>query len=110
MLESVPRPQTLKLRSLVLDELEKPREFPLIDQIQADSKDRLWVRTFEGYGTGLATWMIVLPGGRPLARAILPTAMKLLEVGSDYLLGLTRDADGVESVGLYHYRLPSQAQ
>ena len=79
----------------------------MIDQIKADSKDRLWIRSFEGYGTELATWVIVLPDGKPMARALLPTSIRLLEIGTDYLLGLNRDADGVETVEFYRYRLPS---
>jgi hypothetical protein len=107
MIEAEPRVQSHKPMTLVLEDLPKPTDFPLIDQIQADVGDRLWVRTFTGYGSDLATWLILRPEGRPIAQAILPSELQVLEIGKDYLLGVLRDADGVESVGLYRFKLPA---
>lgn len=107
MIEAEPRVQSHKPMALVLEDLPKPPEFPLIDQIRADVGDRLWVRTFTGYGSDLATWLILRPGGRPMAKALLPSGLRVLEIGKDYLLGVLRDADGVESVGLYRFQLPA---
>ncbi len=100
-----PTVEERELRSEVLKELSRPRRFPLIDQVRSDPEDRLWVRTFTGYGSDPASWLVVSPAGKPLARALLPQDLQILEIGKDYLLGLTRDADQVESVGLYPLRV-----
>ena len=89
----------------VLKELRPPPFFPLIDQIHADSEDRLWVRTFQGYGSAQSAWLIVGEDGKTLANAILPRNLQPLEIGPDYLLGLSRDTVGVETVGLYRVQL-----
>lgn len=103
--EAEPRLQTQQVLAGVLKELRPPAHFPLIDQIHADSEDRLWVRTFRGYGSAQATWLIVGQDGKTLADAILPRNLQPLEIGPDYLLGLSRDTVGVETVGLYRVQL-----
>lgn len=105
--EAEPRLRTQQVLAGVLKELSPPTFFPLIDQIHADSEDRLWVRTFQEYGSAHATWLIVGNEGQRLAEASLPRNLQILEIGPDYLLGLSRDADGVETVGLYPFRLPA---
>lgn len=106
LIESEPLSESQNLRERVLQELPQPKLFPLIDEIQGDVGDRLWVRTFRGYESQFADWLILRATGELLARASLPRGLQILEVGEDYLLGLARDADGVESVGFYRFRLP----
>jgi hypothetical protein len=105
--EAEPRLTTQKVLTEVLKELPPPAFFPLIDQIHADSEDRLWVRTFQGYGSEHATWVIVGDQGQTLAEAILPRNLQVLEIGSDHMLGLSRDDADVETVRLYRLRLPA---
>lgn len=105
--EAEPRLRTQQVLAGVLKELRPPEQFPLIDQIHVDSEDRLWVRTFRGYGSAQTTWLIVGDNGKTLAEAILPRNLEILEIGPDYLLGLSRDSVGVETVGSYRVRLPA---
>lgn len=108
LVEAEPLRESQKLRAEVLGELSPPPLFPLIDQIAADGRDRLWVRTFDGYLSDSATWLILRSNGETLARAILPRRLEVLEIGEGYLMGLTRDADGVEIVEFYRMKLPTQ--
>lgn len=108
LVEHLPSAEERQVHQAVLKEISSPREFPLIDEVQVDSRDRLWVRTFAGYGTKLATWIVLSPEGRPLFRVMMPDALRTLEIGDSYVLGLARDADGVESVSFHPIRLPSR--
>lgn len=88
----------------VLDEVPRPRTFPALDRIAADQAGRLWVRTLHNYGTEAASWAVVSASGALLALVALPRGLQPLDIGVDYFVGLTRDADGVERVSVR--RLP----
>lgn len=47
---------------------------------------------------GRAHWMVMSADGRELAAVRMPAGVELLEVGANAILGLHRDADGVETV------------
>ena len=102
-IEDEPLERTRKLLSVVLGELPQAKTFPRVDRIQADAADNLWVRTFDNYGTRLATWVIVSSTGQPLAVAVSPRSLRVLEIGRDYLLGVSADSDGVERVLVYRF-------
>ncbi len=106
LVELLPVAEDREFRDRVLKEVSPPAQFPLIDELHADARDRLWVRTFAGYGTDLATWILLSPDGRPLLQALLPGGLRILEIGDRHLLGLAKDADDVESVALYSLRSP----
>jgi hypothetical protein len=48
-------------------------------------------------------WSVLGADGRWVADVVLPRGFYLLEAGADYVLGVERDADDVESVTLYEY-------
>lgn len=106
-LNAEPMRENRQLMAEVLREVPRPAAFPLIDRIRGDSEDRLWVRTFAGYGTSDATWLILSERGRLLARVIAPRELQILEIGKDYVLGVSQDRDGVETVSLYRFLFPS---
>jgi hypothetical protein len=92
-----------KLGPTLLREIKPRDRFPLIDQIRADLAGNLWVRTFDNYGTPVATWVIFSPQGTPIALAATRRSLNVLEIGKDYLIGSRRDDDGVELVDLYTF-------
>ncbi len=102
-IDAEPLLETQKVLRSVLAELPVPREFPRIDRIHADAGNNLWVRTFDNFGTTVATWIIVSPDGTPQAVAATPRNLRILEIGLSHLVGVTRDADEVEEVVLYHF-------
>jgi hypothetical protein len=55
-----------------------------------------WVVDPEG-----ADWIVLDQQGRTVARVRTPPGVMVLEIGSDYILGLSRDELDVESVSLY---------
>jgi hypothetical protein len=88
----------------LLQELARPEEFPLVDQVRGDAVGYLWARTFDNYATGVATWLVVSQTGVPVAMVATPRSLRVLEIGEDYLLGVTRDNDGVERISLRSFR------
>lgn len=48
-----------------------------------------------------ARWRVLHPDGSPAAEVRTPEGVFLLEIGEDYVLGLSRDELDVETVGLY---------
>lgn len=74
--------------------LPDPRMLPPILGLVADVEGHLWVRE------SLERWSVFDPSGRWIASLDIPM-YKVFEVGSDYIVGLIKDEDGVESVVEY---------
>jgi hypothetical protein len=55
-----------------------------------------WVVDSEG-----AEWIVLDDQGQTVARVQTPPGVMVLEIGSDYIVGLSRDELDVESVSLY---------
>lgn len=87
----------------LLNEISPRDVFPLLDEIRADARGSLWVRTFDNFTTDIATWLVLSPTGVPIRLVATKRSLHILEIGTDYLLGLTRDDDGVERVEEYRF-------
>jgi len=83
------------------------REMPLTDGVPAftairlDPAEHVWVRRFTIPGETRETWGVFAPDGIFLGHLTMPPRFTLLEIGSDYVLGLSRDEDGVQRVQLH---------
>ena len=84
---------------------------PAFSQFIADRAGRLWVRTPDLRDAPRAgqlntmplvasTWSVFDRSGAWLCDVTLPADFQPLEIGSDYVLAVTRDADGVETIVL----------
>ena len=91
---------------------EDPRAptLPVLRSIRLDAAGNLWVEPFFGAGIEVGpfevfaadgTWLgsVSVPAG--LERGFIPDFAPGLEIGDDYLLGVWRDAQGVEYVRVY---------
>lgn len=87
----------------LLKEIRPRSELPLIDRLRVDHADNVWVRTLDNYGSEVATWVVISPTGTLLRAVAMWRRFELTEIGADYLLGSSRDDDGVEYVELYRY-------
>lgn len=97
-LDAHPFAQTRAIIKQVLDEVPPPSRFPPIADVRVDQLDRLWVRTFAGYGGKDAVWLVVLPSGRPVALVAVPANLTIQEIGDHLILGILRDPNGVEQI------------
>jgi len=55
-------------------------------------------------GAERSTWTVLDPVGRALARVSTPPRTRVLEIGTDYVLGVTLDELDVELVTLWRLR------
>jgi len=91
------------LRGL-LDEMPFPSEYPPYQSLVVDALGCVWVQDYEGPGTAPASWTVLDASGRALARVLTPPRMRVLEIGSDYVLGVTLDELDVERLTLWALR------
>ncbi len=74
---------------------------PAFDRLIADRVGNLWVRE-GGSAPGTPTsWSVFNPAGRWLGDVPIPAGFTPTDIGTDYVLGVSRDADDVEAVALY---------
>jgi len=66
--------------------------------IRIDRDLNLWVKESEQLGDLQSAWSVFSPAGLFLGLVEMPPAIEVLEIGSDYVLGLHRDEFAVEYV------------
>ncbi len=69
--------------------------------IRVDSDLNLWVKEFGQPGDLRSPWSVFSPAGEFLGLVEMPPAIEVLEIGSDYVLGLHRDEFDVEYVQFF---------
>jgi hypothetical protein len=90
-------------------------EVPAYSQFLADHAGRLWVRAAnvaDAPGAGqlnttplvASVWSVFNPDGGWLCDVTLPARFMPNDIGADYVLGVSRDSDGVETVVQYRLR------
>lgn len=81
--------------------LPRPERLPAAGQLLVDASRRVWVMDFAAPGDTATTWRLFDADGRYLGAVPIPSALTVQEIGTDWLLGVSRDADDVEEVRLY---------
>ena len=66
-----------------------------------DPADHLWVADFVRPADEVVRWSVFDTYGTQVATAVTPASLDVLEVGHDYVLGVTRDELDVEYVQLH---------
>jgi hypothetical protein len=96
------------LDPLVSEKRPVADQFPAFGRMLLSRESALWFHEYPRPSSPAGQrWIAFDSAGRYRCRVLLPTAGELLEVGSDYLLLLDRDADGVEQVTQYALAPPS---
>jgi hypothetical protein len=94
-----------------------PDSLPAYSAILATPAGELWVREpdltgapgcwcLAGVPTVPSRWSVFDAGGRWLGEVAMPARFVPLEVGADYVLGRSRDAEGVSRAALYRLEKP----
>lgn len=81
--------------------LTPPSVLPAIASMRVDPEGNLWVRRYFVVRDAQHEWWIYDPTGRLRARLFTPRALRLTEIGVDYVLGIWRDDLDVETVRRY---------
>ncbi|MCA0375298.1 MAG: 6-bladed beta-propeller [Gemmatimonadetes bacterium] len=83
------------------DRLPLPEYVPVAEGLHVDPLGRLWVVRTKMPWEDARRVDVLDARGRFLGQVALPAGFTLFEVGRDWLLGRTRDVDGVEQVVVY---------
>jgi hypothetical protein len=95
--ESTRQRTTTDFRSMPM-----PRTLPATRDLLVDATGLVWVQAYPSARNATVTWTLFRPTGNVVARVALPAALKVYEVGRDYLLGGIADEDtGIIEVRLY---------
>jgi hypothetical protein len=84
------------------DLMPQHETFPALASIRLDRAGNLWVKEFVRPGATAAIWQVFDGEGRITAQLTLPADFELLDIGGDYVIGLTRDELGIERVLWYN--------
>ncbi|MEP6833474.1 MAG: hypothetical protein ABJB74_08770 [Gemmatimonas sp.] len=79
----------------------RPKYEPLYAQLLTAMDGTLWVQRFRYSDKDPTEYLVVDPNGKALANITVPPGVALQEIGANYILGVSKDDDGVESVVMY---------
>ncbi|MEX2283939.1 MAG: 6-bladed beta-propeller [Gemmatimonadota bacterium] len=85
-------------------EIPPPRRSPEYAALRLDDAGNLWVRRYGPPWQPSPEWDVYDESGRPLASLRLPARFEPMHIGTDFLLGVTRDDLDVERIELYPLR------
>lgn len=89
----------------MIREIPRPAQHPVIRAILVDRTGHLWVQDFARPGSADNRWSVFSPDGVLLGPVSFPANFRVLDIGPDYVLGVSVDeASDTESVHLYDLR------
>ena len=84
----------------VRERLPAPDSIPNVDHLVVDNPGAVWVASYQADPSAPRLYHAYDPEEGFLARVAMPPGVEVLEIGSDYVLGLTRDDLDVERIVL----------
>jgi len=93
----------------LLAEMPFPAYMPPYQLLVTDALGYLWAEAYLAPGETRPRWLVFDPWGHAVARLATPPRTRLLEIGADYVLGLSRDELDVETLTLWSLHRPPSA-
>jgi hypothetical protein len=90
-----------------LASIPTPSHVPPYELFLADAAGNAWIGEYLLPGETTRTWTIIDPAGRAIGRLTTPPRTLPLDIGSDWLLALTRDDLDLERVTLWTLQRPA---
>jgi hypothetical protein len=81
--------------------LDTPDEVAAISALKVDDAAYVWAERYRLPWDSTATWDVFAPNGRWLGGVAMPREFRPLHLGSDFILGASRDPLGVERIDSY---------
>ncbi len=81
--------------------LEYPPTFPAYRNVLVDPTEHIWVEESPVPGDAISRWRVYSPKGLLHAAVRMPRSFQLMEIGSDYAVGVWRDEMDIETVRVY---------
>jgi hypothetical protein len=79
--------------------------FPALEaRLVIDAVDRIWIGEYRRPGDREQTWWMFMIDGRMTGHVRVPANLTITDAGTDWVLGVWRDEDGVQTVRLYDLR------
>jgi hypothetical protein len=79
-----------------------PETYPVIGRLVIDPLNYLWVREYASPESAAQQWWHIHDSdGQWVGRIAFASDLAVFEIGIDYVLGLTHNEDGVETVRLF---------
>lgn len=78
-----------------------PDRLPYFEALVPAMNGELWVQEYTGLNAAATRYLVLDKAGAAIARVPVPPAFRVTEIGSDYVVGIHRDDDGVETVRVY---------
>lgn len=80
----------------------KRRDFyPAFDGLFSDNIGNVWIGEYKVNAVGNCRFTVFEPNGAPIATVEVPRSITVVDIGSDYIVGVARDALDVEQVEVY---------
>jgi hypothetical protein len=107
-----PPDQAMEVRRR-LESVPVPARSPLFWGFLVDEEGFVWIRPYEplqhsfalGWGMGGGgEWMVLAPDGQPVGSVSMPEDLEPTHISSDAVVGVARDAFGVQSVRVHSLR------
>jgi len=97
--------QRRQMRAMFANLPPAPTAYPAYaPNILIDAEGNLWIRESSRQGAQQVQWSVFAPSGELLGSLEMPPRLDLLEVGTDYVLGLARDDMDVEYIMKHRLR------
>jgi hypothetical protein len=90
----------------LLDDAPYPEFLPAFSSLMVDADDNLWVGKYLIPGERQPSFFVFGLGGGLLGTVDAPPGLRIVEIGSDYVIGVWRDEVDVEHVRVYVLRKP----
>jgi hypothetical protein len=78
-----------------------PELMPSFEGLQPGPDGEVWVQEYTGLRSLPTQYVVLDANGRPKGRVNMPNGSRIREAGTDYVLVVHEDADGVESIHLH---------
>lgn len=88
------------------EEMPSPDLIPPYQILTVDALNHAWIGEYLLPGADARTYTVVDGDGRAVGRVTLPPRTSPLEIGTDYILGLTRDDLDIEQLTLWRLTRP----
>lgn len=80
------------------------RTMPYFDALITDDRGRLWLARTQARGAATRSWDVLGADGQHIGSAHLPSGLRVTHIAHGHVVGVVRDADGVEYVETYRLR------
>ena len=92
----------------VIEKMTFPEYLPTIVDLIPAEKGTVWAGAFGRSGDAVRRWWHVAEDGQVLDEVLLPAQFSMMDASEEYLLGITIDEFGIETVVALPYRRPAR--